>query len=144
MGVNYVDIYHRTGLYPLPLPTGLGTEAAGRVEAVGPGVETVRPGDRVVYISPPGAYAEARVFPAERLVKLQAMEIYRTQQRAKAQSEQGVVIEDMDLSDSGIEQHIVREVNSSMVRSMNEHIAKHQEQIIEPPNPTAKATKPQS
>jgi NADPH2:quinone reductase len=71
VGVNYVDIYHRTGLYPLPLPSGIGTEAAARVEAVGPGVEVVRPGDRVAYAGgPPGTYAEARVVTADRLVKL--------------------------------------------------------------------------
>jgi NADPH:quinone reductase len=72
VGVNYVDIYHRTGLYPLPLPSGLGSEAAGRVEAVGPDVKSVAPGDRVVYLSTgaPGAYADVRVVPADRLVKL--------------------------------------------------------------------------
>jgi NADPH:quinone reductase len=74
VGVNFVDIYHRTGLYPLTLPHALGTEAAGRVEAVGSGVTQVAPGDRVVYISSadPGAYTEARVMPADRLVKLPA------------------------------------------------------------------------
>jgi NADPH2:quinone reductase len=72
VGVNYVDVYHRTGVYPLPLPTGLGVEAAGEVDAVGPGVSHVRPGDRVAYVSPPGSYAEARVLPADRLVKLPA------------------------------------------------------------------------
>lgn len=72
IGVNYVDTYHRSGLYPLPLPSGLGVEAAGVVEAVGAGVTSVRPGDRVAYSSGPGAYAEARVVPAERLVKLPA------------------------------------------------------------------------
>jgi NADPH:quinone reductase len=73
-GVNFVDIYHRSGLYPLPLPSGLGTEAAGRVEAVGPGVAGLTPGDRVVYLSAsaPGSYSEARVLPADRLVKLPA------------------------------------------------------------------------
>jgi NADPH2:quinone reductase len=70
IGVNYVDVYHRTGVYPLPLPTGIGVEAAGVVEEVGAGVEHVRPGDRVAYVSSPGAYADARVLPAERLVKL--------------------------------------------------------------------------
>ena len=49
VGVNYIDTYHRSGLYPLPLPTGLGSEAAGVVEAVGPGVTVVKPGDRVAY-----------------------------------------------------------------------------------------------
>ncbi len=73
VGVNFVDIYHRSGLYPLPLPHALGSEAAGKVEAVGPGVTEVAPGDRVVYLAPkPGAYAEALLLPAERLVKLPA------------------------------------------------------------------------
>ncbi len=73
IGVNFVDIYHRSGLYPLPLPHALGSEAAGKVEAVGPGVTEVAPGDRVVYLAPaPGAYAEALLLPAERLVKLPA------------------------------------------------------------------------
>ncbi|HET8542245.1 MAG TPA: quinone oxidoreductase [Anaeromyxobacter sp.] len=70
IGVNFVDIYHRTGLYPLPLPTGLGVEGAGVVEAVGAGVAHVRPGDRVAYVGPPGGYSEARLLPADRLVKL--------------------------------------------------------------------------
>src|SRR5512138_253034 len=72
IGVNYVDVYHRTGVYPLPLPTGLGVEAAGVVEEVGAGVSHVRAGDRVAYVSPPGSYAEARNLPADRLVKLPA------------------------------------------------------------------------
>ena len=72
IGVNYVDTYHRSGLYPLPLPSGLGVEAAGVVEAVGDGVTSVRPGDRVAYVAGPGAYAGERVLPAERLVKLPA------------------------------------------------------------------------
>jgi NADPH2:quinone reductase len=70
VGVNFVDTYHRTGLYPLPLPSGIGVEAAGVVEAVGPGAVDVRPGDRVAYAATPGAYAEARLIPADRLVKL--------------------------------------------------------------------------
>jgi len=70
-GVNYIDTYHRSGLYKLALPSGLGTEGAGVVEAVGPGVTDVRPGDRVAYSGGPlGAYAEVRVMPADRLVKL--------------------------------------------------------------------------
>ena len=72
IGVNYVDTYHRSGLYPLPLPSGLGVEAAGLVEAVGPGVEGLRPGDRVASMTGPGAYAEVRLLPAERLVRLPA------------------------------------------------------------------------
>jgi len=72
IGVNYVDTYHRSGLYPLPLPSGLGVEAAGLVEAVGPGVEGLRPGDRVASMTGPGSYAEVRLLPAERLVKLPA------------------------------------------------------------------------
>src|SRR5262245_55260090 len=71
VGVNYIDTYHRSGLYPLPLPTGLGSEGAGVVEAVGPGVTAVKPGDRVAYAGGgPGSYSEARVMPAERLLKL--------------------------------------------------------------------------
>jgi NADPH:quinone reductase len=72
VGVNFIDIYHRTGLYPLPLPSGLGVEGAGRVEAVGPGVTDVAPGDRVAYVATPGSYAEARNVPADRIVKLPA------------------------------------------------------------------------
>jgi len=71
IGVNFIDIYHRTGLYKLPLPTGLGLEAAGEVEAVGPGVTRFNSGDRVVYASGPiGAYAEASNVPAERAVAI--------------------------------------------------------------------------
>jgi NADPH:quinone reductase len=71
IGVNYVDTYNRSGLYPLTLPSGLGSEAAGVVEAVGAGVDFVKPGDRVAYcVGPQGAYSQARVMPADRLVKL--------------------------------------------------------------------------
>jgi NADPH2:quinone reductase len=70
IGVNYVDTYHRSGLYPLALPSGLGVEAAGVVEAVGAGVASVKAGDRVAYLAGPGAYAEARLMPADRLVRL--------------------------------------------------------------------------
>src|SRR5947209_19278803 len=71
VGVNYIDTYHRSGLYPLPLSSGLGSEGAGVVEAVGPGVTHVRPGDRVAYAGgPPGSYAEVRLMPADLLVKL--------------------------------------------------------------------------
>ena len=72
-GVNFIDTYHRTGLYKLPLPSGLGMEGAGVVEAVGPGVTHVKAGDRVAYSGgPPGGYAEERVMAAERLVRLPA------------------------------------------------------------------------
>jgi NADPH2:quinone reductase len=72
IGVNFIDTYHRSGLYPLPsLPHGLGMEAAGRIEAVGDGVAEFRSGDRVAYATgPPGAYAEARVVAADRLIRL--------------------------------------------------------------------------
>jgi NADPH2:quinone reductase len=71
VGVNYIDTYHRSGLYPLPLPSGIGSEGAGVVEAVGSGVDYIAPGDRVAYcVGPTGAYADARVMPADRLVKL--------------------------------------------------------------------------
>jgi NADPH2:quinone reductase len=70
-GLNFIDTYHRSGLYPLPLPTGLGTEAAGIVEAVGSGVSEVAVGDRVCYVHlPPDAYSEARLVPAKSLVKV--------------------------------------------------------------------------
>ncbi|NAZ35956.1 quinone oxidoreductase [Rubellimicrobium sp. CFH 75288] len=71
VGLNFIDIYHRSGLYPVSLPSGLGTEAAGVVEAVGEGVEHLRPGDRAAYAGGPlGAYAEARVMPAAPVVPL--------------------------------------------------------------------------
>src|SRR3954463_16519036 len=71
VGVNYLDTYQRSGLYPVPLPTGLGSEGAGVVEAVGPGVTVVKPGDRVAYAGGgPGSYAEARVLPAGVLVPI--------------------------------------------------------------------------
>ncbi|PCE32074.1 quinone oxidoreductase family protein [Burkholderia ubonensis] len=71
VGLNYIDVYFRTGLYPQPLPGGLGMEAAGEVTAVGDDVTAFKPGDRVAYVSSsPGAYAQERVLPADRLVKL--------------------------------------------------------------------------
>jgi NADPH2:quinone reductase len=71
VGVNFIDTYHRSGLYPLPLPSGLGSEAAGVVVAIGPGVTVVRPGDRVAYAGgPPGSYAEERLLPASILVPI--------------------------------------------------------------------------
>ena len=71
IGLNFIDTYHRSGLYPLPLPSGIGLEAAAVVEVVGKGVTNVKPGDRVGYAGgPPGAYSEARLIPAERLVKV--------------------------------------------------------------------------
>lgn len=70
IGVNFIDIYHRGGLYPLPLPAVLGVEGAGVVEAVGDGVDTVAIGDRVVYGGIPGGYASTRLLPAWRAVKL--------------------------------------------------------------------------
>jgi NADPH2:quinone reductase len=71
VGVNFIDTYHRSGLYPLTLPTGLGNEAAGVVEAVGPGVDWLEPGDRVASgTGPVGAYSTERNVPADRLVKL--------------------------------------------------------------------------
>jgi NADPH2:quinone reductase len=70
-GLNFIDVYFRTGLYPQPLPAGLGMEGSGVVEAVGAGVTHVKVGDRVAYAGrPPGAYAQVRVMPAAVLVKL--------------------------------------------------------------------------
>src|SRR6059058_3054652 len=69
VGLNYIDTYHRSGLYSLPMPSGLGSEAAGVVEEVGPGVTGLKPGDRVAYAGGPiGAYTDERVMPADRLV----------------------------------------------------------------------------
>jgi len=70
VGLNFVDIYQRSGLYPGTLPLILGGEGAGIVESVGPGVTDVRSGDRVVYMGANGAYAEERLVPVDRLVKL--------------------------------------------------------------------------
>ncbi|QNM95684.1 quinone oxidoreductase family protein [Chitinimonas koreensis] len=71
IGLNFIDTYHRSGLYPQTLPSGLGMEAAGVVEAVGEGVDWVAPGDRVAYAGGPlGAYAEVRLIPADKLVRL--------------------------------------------------------------------------
>jgi NADPH:quinone reductase len=71
VGLNYIDTYHRTGLYPLPLPSGLGMEGAGVVEAVGEGVVDLKPRDRVAYAGGPvGAYSQVRCLPADSLLKL--------------------------------------------------------------------------
>ena len=71
VGLNFIDVYFRIGLYPQPLPSGLGQEGAGTIEAVGAGVSDFKVGDRVAYAGRPnGAYAEARVMPADTLVKL--------------------------------------------------------------------------
>ena len=72
VGLNFIDVYHRSGLYPLPsLPAIIGLEGAGRVEVVGEGVRDFQAGDRVAYAGvPPGAYAEVRCIPADRLVRL--------------------------------------------------------------------------
>jgi NADPH2:quinone reductase len=71
IGLNYQDVYQRSGLYPLPLPSGVGTEAAGVVERIGPDVRDVKVGDRVAYAGGAiGAYADRRLVPAERVVKL--------------------------------------------------------------------------
>ncbi len=71
IGLNYIDVYDRTGLYPMPLPAGLGREAAGVVLACGRGIKEFKPGDRVAYVhTQPGSYCEERVVPASVLVKL--------------------------------------------------------------------------
>ena len=70
VGLNFIDVYHRTGLYPQPAPFIPGVEATGVVESIGPGVEHLNPGDRVAYAGPIGAYAEVRLIDADRLVKL--------------------------------------------------------------------------
>jgi NADPH2:quinone reductase len=71
VGVNFIDTYHRSGLYPVTLPSGLGSEGAGVVEEVGPGVQHVAPGDRVAYAGgAPGSYSQVRVMAADRLLRL--------------------------------------------------------------------------
>jgi NADPH2:quinone reductase len=72
VGLNFIDVYHRTGLYPLPLPLIIGSEGAGVVEELGPGVTGLRPGDRVAYAGLVGAYAETRLIQADRVVKIPA------------------------------------------------------------------------
>jgi NADPH2:quinone reductase len=69
-GLNYIDVYHRTGLYPQPLPFTPGTEGAGVVESIGPDVSGLSPGDRVAYAGPVGGYAAERLIAADRLIKL--------------------------------------------------------------------------
>ncbi len=91
IGLNFIDIYFRSGLYPTPLPSGLGMEGAGIVEAVGPGVKDIKAGDRVAYAGRPvGAYSEARVMPAEGLVKVPAGV---SDQQAAAMMLQGMTVE---------------------------------------------------
>lgn len=73
IGINFIDTYHRSGLYALPMPTGIGSEGAGVVEAIGDGVHDLAVGDRVAYAgASPGSYADARLIAADRLVKLPA------------------------------------------------------------------------
>ncbi|WP_299396882.1 quinone oxidoreductase [Pelagibius sp.] len=91
-GLNYIDVYHRNGLYPLAaLPAVIGMEGAGTVAAVGDGVTAFQPGDRVAYAdAPPGAYAEARLMPWHRLVKLPDA---ISDQQAAAMMLQGMTVE---------------------------------------------------
>jgi NADPH2:quinone reductase len=71
IGLNYIDTYHRSGLYPMPVPLTLGLEGAGIIEEIGENVNGLKAGDRVAYASPPtGSYAEEKIMPADRLVKI--------------------------------------------------------------------------
>lgn len=91
VGLNYIDVYHRSGSYPLAaLPAVIGMEGAGEVLAIGAGVEGLAPGDRVAYANPIGAYAEERIVPAERVVKLPDAIAYQT---AAAMMLQGMTAE---------------------------------------------------
>lgn len=90
VGLNYIDVYHRTGTYPVgDLPAVIGMEGAGEVLAVGPGVSEFKPGDRVAYANPIGAYAEERNIPAARLVPLPDAIAYKT---AAAMMLQGMTV----------------------------------------------------
>lgn len=91
IGLNFIDVYHRTGLYPMQLPHALGMEAAGEIEAVGDGVTHLKVGDRAAYAAnPPGAYAEARVLPAAQVAPLPDGISYET---AAAMMLQGMTVE---------------------------------------------------
>lgn len=91
VGLNYIDTYHRSGLYKVELPSGLGTEGAGVVEKVGPGVTDLKVGDRVAYASGGlGAYSQMRLFPADRAVKIPAG---ISDQQAAAMMLQGMTVE---------------------------------------------------
>ena len=71
IGLNYIDTYHRSGLYPLPLPSGIGVEASGIIKKIGSKVKKLSVGDKVAYAGLPiGSYADERVYPADKLVKL--------------------------------------------------------------------------
>jgi NADPH2:quinone reductase len=89
VGVNYIDTYHRSGLYKMPLPMVIGSEGAGEVMAVGPGVTDFKVGDRGAYAGAVGGYAEERLMPADRLVKLPASIDYKT---AAAMMLQGMTV----------------------------------------------------
>jgi NADPH2:quinone reductase len=92
VGLNFIDVYFRTGLYPLPqVPGGIGLEGAGVIEALGDGVQGFAEGDRVAYAGPPpGAYAEARIMPAAKLVKIPAA---ISDQQAAAMMLQGMTVQ---------------------------------------------------
>jgi len=96
VGLNFIDVYHRTGLYPLPLPLIIGSEGAGVVEALGAGVTGLAVGDRVAYAGSIGAYAEARLIQADRVVKIPAG---ITDHQAAAMMLQGMTV-----------QYLIREV----------------------------------
>jgi len=86
VGVNFIDTYHRTGLYRISLPFIPGQEGAGEVAAVGPGVTEFREGDRVAYAGVSGSYAEYNVVPADRLVKLPPPSISRRRRRSSSRA----------------------------------------------------------
>ncbi len=83
-GLNYIDVYHRTGYYPQPLPFIPGLEGAGTVEAVGQDVRGLKVGDRVAYAGPTGGYSEVRLIEADRLVRLPRGNLLRSSSRDDA------------------------------------------------------------
>ena len=71
IGLNFIDTYHRSGLYPVPLPSGIGLEGAGIIEKVGPSVKNFKEGDKVAYAAAPlGSYSTHRIYPTKNLVKV--------------------------------------------------------------------------
>ena len=91
IGLNYIDTYHRSGLYPLPLPSGIGLEAAGKIEEVGSNVSEFNKGDNIAYASMPiGAYSQQRIIPAKIAVKKDTIRLVSSSKPLESNEEQSV------------------------------------------------------